>query len=121
MMIDTTAIGTMTADLPEFAEAVHMYQRMVFSIAYHFLHDRASARFLLEMLIALRGDEKRAAQYPIFYPFLEPISPLRFSRNGVDLLYETARLNLPVPVGPMAPQTKHEWFLQAPSTARRAI
>jgi len=42
-MIDTTAIGTMTADLPEFAEAVHMYQRMVFSIAYHFLHDRAAA------------------------------------------------------------------------------
>jgi RNA polymerase sigma-70 factor (ECF subfamily) len=33
----------MTADLPEFAEAVHMYQRMVFSIAYHFLHDRAAA------------------------------------------------------------------------------
>jgi len=65
-------------------------------------HDRASARFINEILIAVRGDEKRAAEYPLCYPFLEPISPLRFPFNGVDLLFETARLNLPVPIGPMA-------------------
>ena len=51
---------------------------------------------------ALRGDEKRAAEFPLCGPFLEPISPLRFPFNGIDLLYETARLNLPVPIGPMA-------------------
>jgi trimethylamine--corrinoid protein Co-methyltransferase len=65
-------------------------------------HDRPSAAFLVELAIALRGDVKTAAQYPPFYPFLEPISPLHFAFNGVDLLYETARLNLPVPIGPMA-------------------
>lgn len=65
-------------------------------------HDRASARFLLELQIALRGDEQRAAAYPICFPLLEPISPLRFPFHGIDLLYETARMNLPVPVGPMA-------------------
>jgi len=65
-------------------------------------HDRRSARFLVDLMIALRGDEKHAAQFPVCYPFLEPISPLRFPFNGVDLLYETARLNLPVPIGPMA-------------------
>jgi trimethylamine---corrinoid protein Co-methyltransferase len=65
-------------------------------------HDRASAKYINEILVALRGDERRAAQYPLCYPFLEPISPLRFPRNGIDLLYETARLNLPVPIGPMA-------------------
>jgi len=75
------------------------------------LHDRPSAQYLVEMLIALRGDEDAAAQYPVFYPFLEPISPLRFAFNGVDLLFETARLNLPVPVGPMA-----QMGLSAPST-----
>ena len=75
------------------------------------LHDRRSARYLIELLVALRGDEKRAAQYPAFYPFLEPISPLRFPFNGVDLLFETARLNLPVPVGPMA-----QMGLSAPAT-----
>ena len=64
-------------------------------------HDRASAAYLNELFIALRGSEEKAAKYPPAYPFLEPISPLRFPRNGVDLLYETARLNLPVPIGPM--------------------
>jgi trimethylamine---corrinoid protein Co-methyltransferase len=66
------------------------------------LHNRASAKYLIEMLIVLRGDAHSAERYPLFYPFLEPISPLRFPFDGVDLLYETARLNLPVPIGPMA-------------------
>jgi len=74
-------------------------------------HDRASARFLNELAIAVRGDERRAAEYPLWYPFLEPISPLRFPFNGVDLLFETARLNLPVPIGPMA-----QMGLSAPAT-----
>ena len=65
-------------------------------------HDRNSAKYINEILIALRGSEKSAAEYPLCYPFLEPISPLRFPFHGIDLLYETARLNLPVPIGPMA-------------------
>jgi trimethylamine--corrinoid protein Co-methyltransferase len=65
-------------------------------------HDRASAHYLNEIMIAVRGDEARAAASPLCYPFLEPISPLRFPFHGLDLLFETARLNLPVPVGPMA-------------------
>ncbi|HUU43403.1 MAG TPA: trimethylamine methyltransferase family protein, partial [Planctomycetota bacterium] len=74
-------------------------------------HDRASARYLNELIIALRGDERRAAEQPPWYPFLEPISPLRFAFNGVDLLFETAKLNLPVPIGPMA-----QTGLSAPGT-----
>jgi len=74
-------------------------------------HDRASTKYLVEMLIALRGDEKNATQYPLCFPFLEPISPLRFPFHGIDLLFETARLNLPVPVGPMA-----QMGMSAPAT-----
>ncbi|MCL6519275.1 MAG: trimethylamine methyltransferase family protein [Armatimonadetes bacterium] len=78
----------------------------------HFwFHDRLSAKYIIEMMIALRGDEKKAAEFPVCYPFLEPISPLRFPFNGVDILFETARLNLPVPVGPMA-----QMGLSAPAT-----
>jgi len=68
----------------------------------HFwLYDRASAKYLVDMSIALRGDEERARQFPVFYPFLEPISPLRYSFHGIDVLFETARLNLPTPIGPI--------------------
>ena len=78
----------------------------------HFwFHDRASAKYIVEMIIALRGSEKRACEYPLCYPFLEPISPLRFPFNGIDLLFETSRLNLPEPIGPMA-----QMGLSAPGT-----
>ena len=65
-------------------------------------HDRASAKYIVELLIALRGDKDKAANFPVCYPFLEPISPLRFPANGIDLLFETSRIDLPVSVGPMA-------------------
>ena len=38
-------------------------------------------------------------------------SPLHFSFHGVDSLFDTARLNLPVPIGPMA-----QMGLSAPAT-----
>ncbi|MHC4981573.1 MAG: trimethylamine methyltransferase family protein [Planctomycetota bacterium] len=74
-------------------------------------HDRRSAAFIVEALVALRGSEKKAAELPYCYPLLEPISPLRFGFNGIDLLYETARLNMPVAVGPMA-----QMGMSAPAT-----
>jgi RNA polymerase sigma-70 factor (ECF subfamily) len=43
MMADTMAVDIIAEDLPEFPELVRMYQRMVFSVAYHFLHNRAVA------------------------------------------------------------------------------
>lgn len=76
------------------------------------LSDRASAKYICELLIALHGDEKKAAQYPLTYNFLEPISPLRFPFDGIDLLFEISpRLNLPVAIGPMA-----QMGLSAPAT-----
>jgi trimethylamine---corrinoid protein Co-methyltransferase len=65
-------------------------------------YDRASARFINEIMVAVRGGEAEAAKHPLCYPFMEPISPLRFPHLGIDLLYETSKLNLPVPIGPMA-------------------
>jgi trimethylamine--corrinoid protein Co-methyltransferase len=63
-------------------------------------HDRSSAAHVVEILQAVTGGE--AARFPPTYPFLEPISPLRFPRLGVDLLFETCKVPLPVPIGPMA-------------------
>ncbi len=74
-------------------------------------YDRKSAKYIIELLIALRGDERKAAELPLCYPLLEPISPLRFPTDGIDLLYETARVNMPVHIGPMA-----QMGLSAPCT-----
>jgi len=101
-------------DLPAGTRCVEVMAAMVRNTAkpIHFwYHDRASARYLNEIMVAVRGDERRAADRPLCYPFLEPISPLRFPHDGIDVLYETARLNLPVPIGPMA-----QTGLSAPAT-----
>jgi trimethylamine--corrinoid protein Co-methyltransferase len=100
-------VGAMTDphELPVQVRCIEVFAEMVRNTTkpMHFwMHDRASARYLVDMLVAIRGSEDAAATKPLFYPFLEPISPLRFPFNGIDLLYETARLNLPVPIGPMA-------------------
>jgi trimethylamine--corrinoid protein Co-methyltransferase len=65
-------------------------------------HNRTASEFIVEMMIAVAGSEEEASRYPLSYPLLEPISPLRFPFDGVNLLFETARLNLPVHIGPMA-------------------
>ncbi len=106
--LDTITIAGAMADpheLPAGNRCVEVFATLlkntVKPVTFWF-HDRSAARFINEIMIAVRGDESRAAKYPLCYPFLEPISPLRFPFNGVDLLYETCRLNLPVFIGPMA-------------------
>ncbi len=65
-------------------------------------YNRSSAKFLVELFVAVAGSVEQLAEYPLTYPFLEPISPLRFDTNGIDLLFETCRVPLPVSIGPMA-------------------
>jgi trimethylamine--corrinoid protein Co-methyltransferase len=48
-------------------------------------HDRHSAKYIMEMMIMLRGDVEKAQKFPLCYPFLEPISPLRFPFNGIEI------------------------------------
>ncbi|MHC4395162.1 MAG: trimethylamine methyltransferase family protein [Planctomycetota bacterium] len=65
-------------------------------------YNRASAKFLVELFTAVAGSIEQLARYPLTYAFLEPISPLRFDHNGIDLLFETCKVPLPVSIGPMA-------------------
>ena len=92
------------------AVAAEMIKNTTKPITFWF-HDRASTRFIVELLIALRGSEARAAEMPLCFPLLEPISPLSFPFDGIDLLFETARVNMPVPIGPMA-----QMGMSAPAT-----
>ncbi len=82
------------------AVLIEMLKNTTKPITFWF-HDRRSAKYIVEILVALRGDEKRATEYPLCFPLLEPISPLRFPFNGIDLLYETSRISLPTPIGPI--------------------
>ena len=77
-----------------------------------FLHDRASTAHIVELLQIVTDGQ--AAEYPPMFPFLEPISPLRFPTNGIDTLLETCKIPLPVLIGPMA-----QVGMSAPATLSR--
>jgi trimethylamine--corrinoid protein Co-methyltransferase len=64
-------------------------------------YNRATARFIVELFSALRGSSEDAKRYPVSYPLFEPISPLRFPKDGIELLFEISKINLPVAIGPM--------------------
>jgi trimethylamine--corrinoid protein Co-methyltransferase len=81
--------------------AYEMIKNTLKPITFWF-YDRASTKYLMDLIITLRGDEKSAIKYPICYPLFEPVSPLTFPFNGIDLLFETSKLNTPVQIGPMA-------------------
>jgi trimethylamine--corrinoid protein Co-methyltransferase len=83
---------------------------------YFWFYSRDSAKFLVELAITLRGSERKAKKQPLFFPLFEPVSPLSFPFNGIDLLFETARLNTPVMIGPMA-----QMGITAPSTIAGTI
>ncbi|MBY9004864.1 MAG: trimethylamine methyltransferase family protein [Candidatus Lokiarchaeota archaeon] len=97
------------------AVAFEMVKNTTKPIGFWF-HDRSSSKFLNEFFAVLRGGEENAKKYPLCYPLFEPVSPLSFPFNGVDLLFETCKLNLPVQVGPMA-----QMGVSAPATIAGTI
>jgi trimethylamine--corrinoid protein Co-methyltransferase len=97
------------------AVALEMVKNTTKPIGFWF-YDRISAKFLNDFFTVLRNDEESARKYPLCYPLLEPVSPLSFPFNGIDLLFETCKLNLPVQVGPMA-----QMGVSAPATIAGTI
>lgn len=66
------------------------------------MHSRDTAVYILEMLEAMTGGPEELRRYPPTFAFVEPISPLQFTKEGMDLLLEFAERGLPVGFGPMA-------------------
>ncbi|HOZ48453.1 MAG TPA: trimethylamine methyltransferase family protein [Candidatus Hydrogenedentes bacterium] len=104
---EITIVGAMAdpLDIPReyrcVAVAAEQIRHTTKPITFWF-YDRASAKFVIELMAAVAGSEAEAAAHPLAYPLLEAISPLHFPHDGIDLLFETCTLPLPVHLGPMA-------------------
>jgi len=61
-----------------------------------------TAGYVLEIYRAVTGGAKALREKPMVEAFLEPISPLRLPKDGLDILREFARAGQPVSIGPMA-------------------
>jgi trimethylamine--corrinoid protein Co-methyltransferase len=60
-----------------------------------------TARYVLDILAVAAGGRDELARYPLCEGFVEPISPLQFRSEGLDILIEFANAGLPVGFGPM--------------------
>jgi trimethylamine--corrinoid protein Co-methyltransferase len=67
-----------------------------------FFNNRASTRFIMELFEIVAGSGEEVMKYPFGYFLFEPISPLKFPVDGVDLLFEACRYEVPVAVAPLA-------------------
>jgi trimethylamine--corrinoid protein Co-methyltransferase len=60
-----------------------------------------SARVVIEMMQVAAGGEEQLRRYPFYEAFVEPVSPLTFRKESLDILLEFVRAGLPVGISPM--------------------
>ncbi len=61
-----------------------------------------TARYVLEIYRTIAGGDAALRRSPMVEAFLEPISPLQLSGDGLDIVKEFAHAGQPVSIGPMA-------------------
>lgn len=64
--------------------------------------NKKTAQYILEIYRAVAGGTEALREKPMVEAFLEPISPLRLPKDGLDIVREFARAGQPVSIGPMA-------------------
>lgn len=66
------------------------------------INNGKTAKYIIEMFRVVAGGEIELRNKPMTEAFIEPISPLQFSKEGLEILIEFAKAGLPVGFGPMA-------------------
>jgi trimethylamine--corrinoid protein Co-methyltransferase len=64
--------------------------------------NKKTAKYILEIYRTVAGGVDALRDRPMVEAFLEPISPLRLPKDGLDIVREFARAGQPVSIGPMA-------------------
>jgi len=65
------------------------------------IFDGKSAKAIVEMMKIVRGSSNELSKYPFYEAFIEPISPLTFRPEGIDIMIEFANAGIPISIGPM--------------------
>ena len=64
--------------------------------------NRQTARYILEIYRTVAGGEAALRKHPMAETFLEPISPLQLTHEGLEVVMEFVKAGQPVSIGPMA-------------------
>jgi len=65
------------------------------------IFDGQSARAAIEMMQVAAGGREQLEKYPFYEVLIEPVSPLSYRREGLEILCESVKAGLPVNVCPM--------------------
>lgn len=60
-----------------------------------------SAKTIIEMMQVVAGGREELIKYPFYEVFIEPISPLTYRKNSIDILLEFIKAGLPIGFSPM--------------------
>jgi trimethylamine---corrinoid protein Co-methyltransferase len=68
---------------------------------YGWVFSGENAKKIIKMMEIVAGGKEKLKQYPFFEILIEPISPLTFRKESLDILLEFANADLPVCITPM--------------------
>ena len=93
------------AEIPSKVRDIHLYAELTKYTGkpcFAWINNGKSAKYIIEMFKVVVGGEVKLRNKPMTEAFIEPISPLQLSKEGLEVLVEFAKVGLPVGFGPMA-------------------
>ncbi len=103
---NVSIVGAMARpkEIPMKVRDIKIYAEMVKGTkkpCFTWIHDKASAKYIIEIFKVVAGGEKELSQKPRVMAFIESTSPLQYSKESMDVLTIFSKLGLPVGFGPM--------------------
>ena len=93
------------AEIPVKVRDIHLYAELIKNTekpCATWINNGKTAKYIIEMFEVVAGGKTQLRNKPMLEAFIEPISPLQLSREGLEILIEFAKAGLPVGFGPMA-------------------
>jgi len=103
--IDIVGAFVLPAEIPSKVRDIHLYAELIRYAGkpcFTWINNGKSAKYIIEMFRVVAGGEEKLRNKPMTEAFIEPISPLQLSKEGLEVLVEFAKAGLPVGFGPMA-------------------
>lgn len=103
--INIVGAFVLPAEIPSNVRDIHLYAELIKYTGkpcFAWINNGKSAKYIIEMFKVVVGGEVKLRNKPMTEAFIEPISPLQLSKEGLEVLIEFAKAGLPVGFGPMA-------------------
>jgi len=91
-------------DIPLGVRSVYVYSELIkrsSKVVFSWIEDPREATFVLRMFEVISGGEDEHKKKPMIWYFCEPISPLKFRYESLEILRLFCSKGLPVTFGPM--------------------